>query len=162
MHLTKPKNAFDCSIIHKLGNDYDVRTKRNKFKTQYLVKIKEKDAETHLLKFLKENIKPDEQYGIYFENKDLQITTCKILKNHFNKRLKLIKTNIHTPSIYRNNFEHVIESEVYVIENHKKIKKKQVITFLRKIMQGKRKKKLSNDSDRTLENKETFLKSRRQ
>ena len=43
-----------------------MRTKRNKLKTQYLVKIKEKDAETQLLKFLKENIKPDEQYGIYF------------------------------------------------------------------------------------------------
>ena len=111
-------HSFDCSIILKLGNDYDVRTERNKLKTQYLVKIKEKDAETQLLKFLKENIKPEEQYGIYFE-----ITTCKILENHFNKRLKLVKTNIHTPSIDRNNFEHVIELEAYVIENHKKRKK---------------------------------------
>ena len=44
--IEKMIHSLDCSIILQLGNDYDVRTKRNKLKTQYLVKIKEKDAET--------------------------------------------------------------------------------------------------------------------
>ena len=48
----------------------------------------EKDAETQLLKFLNENVKPDKQYGIYFANKSLEITAYRILKDRFNKKLK--------------------------------------------------------------------------
>ena len=72
-------HAFNYSIILKSGNDYDVKINKDKLKIQHIVKIKEKDAETQLLKFFNENVKPDKQYGIYFANKSLEITANRSL-----------------------------------------------------------------------------------
>ena len=102
-------HAFNYSIILKSGNDYDVKINKDKLKIQHIVKIKEKNAETQLLKFLNENVKPDKQYEIYFANKSLEITGYGILKDHFNEKLKLIKINIYTPVTDRNNFMKKLE-----------------------------------------------------
>ena len=108
--------AFNYTIIFKSGNDYDVKINKDKLKIQYIVKIKEEDGETQLLKFLYENVKSDKQYGIYFANKSLEITVYRILKDHFNEKLKLIKTNIYTPVTDRNNFMKKLEE--YHGKNH--------------------------------------------
>ena len=84
----------------KEENDYRVKVDKDKLKVQYYtVKINKKDAETQLLKFIKENTKFDKQYGIYFPIEELEIITYRILKEHFNEKLKLIETNICTPTI---------------------------------------------------------------
>ena len=52
-------HAFNYSIIIKGGNDYNLKINKDKLKVQYTVKINKLNAETHLLKFFKENVKPD-------------------------------------------------------------------------------------------------------
>ena len=44
-------HAFNCSIIIKEGNNYQLKTMKNKLKIQYLIKINMKNAKTQLLKF---------------------------------------------------------------------------------------------------------------
>ena len=84
------------------------------------MKINKSNAETHLLKFFKENVKPDKQYGIYFTTEELEIITYRILKDHFNEKLKLIKTTTYTPTINKNNF--MKELERYHNQNHNGIR----------------------------------------
>ena len=97
-------HAFNYSIIIKGGNDYNLKIIKDKLKVQYTVKINKSNAETHLLKFFKENVKPDKQYGIHFTTEELEIITYRILKDHFNEKLKLTKTTTYTPTIDTNNF----------------------------------------------------------
>ena len=73
-------HTFNYSIIVKEGRDYDVKIIKDKLKVQYIIKINKQDAETQLLKFFNENIKPDKQYGIYFMNKESEILSYRILK----------------------------------------------------------------------------------
>ena len=61
-------HTFNYSIIVKEGRDYDVKIIKDKLKVQYIIKINKQDAETQLLKFFNENIKPDKQYGIFLTN----------------------------------------------------------------------------------------------
>ena len=61
--------AFNYSIIIKKGNDYQVKTTKDK-KIQYMIKINKNDAEAQLFQFFNENVKPNKQYGIYFETKN--------------------------------------------------------------------------------------------
>ena len=56
------------------------------------------------------------RYGIYFMNKELEILSDQILEDHFNEKLKIIKSNIYTPTISRNNF--MKELEKYHNRNH--------------------------------------------
>ena len=114
-------HAFNYSIIIKGGNDYNLKIDKDKFIVQYTVKINKSNAEAHLLKFFKENVKPDKQYGIYFTNEELEIITYRTLKDHFNEKLKLIKTTTYTPTIDKNNF--MKELERYHNQNHNCIRK---------------------------------------
>ena len=79
-------HTFNYSIIVKKGRDYDVKIIKDKLKVQYIIKIYKQDAVTQLLKFFNENIKPVKQYGIYFMNKELEILSYRILKDHFNEK----------------------------------------------------------------------------
>ena len=96
-------DAFNCSIIVKKGNDYQVKTTKDKLKIQYLIQINTNNAEAQLLKFLNENVKPNKQYGIYLETEELETIAYRILKEHFNGKLKFVKTNTYTTVINRNN-----------------------------------------------------------
>lgn len=109
-------HAFNYGIIIKKGNDYQVKIHKDKLKMQYIVKINKNKAEIHLLKFINENIKNNKQYGIYFDDKELEIITYRILKEHFNENLKLIKTNNYTPAVDKNKF--MKELEKYHNQNH--------------------------------------------
>ena len=64
-------HAFNYRIIIKGGNDYNLKINKDKRTVQYTMKINKSNAETHLLKFFKENVKPDKQYGIYFTTEEL-------------------------------------------------------------------------------------------
>ena len=55
----KNVHAFNYSIIIKGENDYNLKINKDKLKVQYTVKINKSNAERHLLKFFKENVKPD-------------------------------------------------------------------------------------------------------
>ena len=79
-------HAFNYSIIIKKGNDYQVKTTKDKIKIQYMIKINKNDADAQLLKFFNENVKPNKQYGIYFENEELEMIAYRILKEHFNEK----------------------------------------------------------------------------
>ena len=102
-------HAFNYSIIIKGGNNYNLKINKDKLKVQYTVKINKSNAETHLLKFFKENVIPDKQYGIYFTSQELEIITYRILKDHFDEKLKLIKTTRYTATIDKNNFMKELE-----------------------------------------------------
>ena len=69
-----------------------------------MIKINKIDTEAQLLKLFNENVKPNKQYGIYFENEELEMIAYRILKEHFNEKLKLVKTNTYTTVTNRNNF----------------------------------------------------------
>ena len=63
-------HAFNYSIIIRGGNYYNLKINKDKLKVQYTVKINKSNADTHLFKFFKENVKPDKQYGIYLRPKN--------------------------------------------------------------------------------------------
>lgn len=109
-------HSFNYSIIIKSGNDYQVKICKDKLKMQYIVKINKNNAEVQLLKFLKENIKPEKQYGVYFENQELEIMTYRILREHFNENLKFTKSNNYTCAVDKKKF--MKELEKYHNHNH--------------------------------------------
>ena len=74
--------AFNYSIIIKKKNYNNLNINKDKLKVQCTVKINKSNAGTHLLKFFKEKVKPDKQYGIYFTTEELEIITYRILKDH--------------------------------------------------------------------------------
>ena len=123
-------HAFKYSIIIKKGNDYQVKTTKDKLKIQYMIKINKNDAEVQLLKFFNENVKPNEQYGIYFETKELELIAYRILKEHFNEKLKLVKTNTYTTVINRTNF--LKELERYHNKTHNGIR--ETVAYFKKIL----------------------------
>ena len=109
-------HPFNYSIIIKEGRDYEVKSLKDKLKIQFIVKIDKNNAEIQLLKFFKENIKTDKQYGIYFSSEELEKISYEILKKHFNEKLKIIKTNVYTTTVSRNKF--MKELEKYHNQNH--------------------------------------------
>ena len=90
-------HAFNYSIIIKKENDYQVKTTKDKLKIQYMIKINKNDVKAQLLKFL-----------------------YRILKDDFNEKLKLVKTNTYTTVTNRNNF--LKELERYHNKTHNGIR----------------------------------------
>ena len=123
-------HAFNYSIIIKKGNDYQVKTTKDKLKIQYMIKIIKNDAEAQLLKFFNENVKPNKQYGIYFETEELELIAYRILKENFNEKLKLVKTNTYTTVINRTNF--LKELERYHNKTHNGIR--ETLAHFKKIL----------------------------
>ena len=69
-------HAFNYSIIIKKGNDYQIKTTKNKLKIQYMIKINKNGAKTQLLKFFKENVKPNKQYRKIKISQDKYLHYC--------------------------------------------------------------------------------------
>ena len=56
-----------------------------------MIKINTNDLEAQLLKFFNENVRLNKQYGLYFETEELEMIAYRILKEHFNEKLKLVQ-----------------------------------------------------------------------
>lgn len=110
-------NNFNNRIIFTIGETYKCKLTRPFNKNTYTVSIGRSTMDDDLVKCLKEILRPNESYGIYFINEDLRIPFLRFCKSTFNNSIKLIISNLYCKDVPDEESQKEIISE-YHDENH--------------------------------------------